>query len=243
MTALLEARGLSLPGRLQPTSIDIQAGELACVVGPNGSGKTSLLHAIARIGQPAGEVCVEGADLDTAGPAQRMKLIAFLPASRDIAWPLTGIDLVRLGGADQAGIEKMIVTLELAGFAGRRVDRLSTGERSRILLARAMAPAPALLLLDEPTANLDPFWQIALMEALRRELQRAQRSALVAMHDLDAAARFADRLLVMAGGAIVADGNPETIITGPDIPRVFAIERDKGRWQPLRQAADRQSSP
>ena len=89
----------------------------------------------------------------------------------------------------------------------RRVDTLSTGERSRVLIARALAPRPKLLLLDEPTANLDPLWQIRLMELVRDELTAGGRAALVAIHDLDAAERYADRIIVMDGGRIAAEGH------------------------------------
>ena len=115
----------------------------------------------------------------------------------------------------------------------RRVDTLSTGERSRVLIARALAPRPRLLLLDEPTANLDPLWQIRLMELVRAELSGADRAALVAIHDLDAAARYADRIIVMDKGRIAAEG-----LDGPHVAEIFGIERVDGRWQAVRPPAD-----
>jgi len=234
VTALLEAVDLSLPGRLFGVSLRLEAGELVCLVGPNGSGKTSLLHAIAGIGSPSGEARISGIALRDAGPARRPGLMTFLPASRDVPWPLLAGDLIALGGgrAIPAG-------LELDDLLDRRVDRLSTGERSRVLIARALAPSPKLLLLDEPTANLDPLWQIRLMEMLKRELRDSERGALVAIHDLDAAARYADRILVMDGGRIAAEG-----LDGPHIAAIFGIERGEGGWRPaLSRREDRRSSP
>jgi iron complex transport system ATP-binding protein len=241
MTALLEATAVALEGRLRPTDWRMEAAELVCLIGPNGSGKTSLLHALARIGRPAGEVRIDGVRPESLPPARRRHLLTYLPASRDVAWPLAAADLVRLG-ADSGEAEEAMAALDLTRFADRRVDRLSTGERSRILIARALAPKPRLLLLDEPVANLDPLWQLRLMEALRRAVDRGQ-GAIVAMHDLDLAARYADRLVLMDGAAIVAEGGPEEVLGSAELGKAFGIERSGGIWRPLSRPEDRRSSP
>ena len=226
--SLLDAEGLALAGRLEPTSVALEAGTLACLNGPNGSGKTSLLHAIAGIGSPKGEVRIDGIDPWRLGPSHRQRLLTYLPASRDIRWPLTASDLVRLGGAER--IEPILTELDLERFANRRVDRLSTGERARVLLARALAPRPRLLLLDEPVANLDPLWQIRLMQHLRTAALDRDRAVLIAAHDLQLAGEYADRLIVMNGGRIVADGGPE-LLDGPHVAAVFGVERRGGAWR------------
>jgi iron complex transport system ATP-binding protein len=231
---MIEATALALPGRLQPTDLRLQSGELACLIGPNGSGKTSLLHALAGIGHPAGEVRIDGVEPKRLAPAQRQRLLAFLPASHDVAWPVTARDLVALGlpdGADQRRITELLDALELGAMASRRMDRLSTGERSRVLIARALAARPRLLLLDEPASNLDPLWQLKLMAYLRAEAVANGQALLVAVHDLDLARDFADRLIVMAEGHIVADDAPEPILAGPVLEQVFGIRRDGWRWQ------------
>lgn len=224
---ILEAFGLGLPGRLFDASIRIAAGELVCLVGPNGSGKTSLLHALAGIGRPAGVVDLDGVDPRTLGPAQRPHFLIYLPATRDVPWPLLARDLIALGGGDAN-----FPALELGGLLDRRMDRLSTGERSRVLIARALAPRPRLMLLDEPTANLDPLWQIRLMELVREEISTGGRAALVAIHDLDAALRYADRIIVMDQGRIAAEG-----LDGPHIAAIFGIERANGDWRPVSPSA------
>ena len=234
MSAFLDARGLSLQGRLESSDLAVEAGTLVSVVGPNGSGKTSLLHALAGIGTPGGSLRIEGAEPWTAAPALRRKLLAYLPAGRDIPWPLRARDLVGLGaGARAEEVERTLETLELMPFAERRVDRLSTGERSRVLIARALAGRPKLLLLDEPVANLDPLWQLRVMERLREESHEAGRAAIVAIHDLDLAARYSDRMIMMSEGRIVADGEPSALIAGQEVGRVFGIERGPEGWRPL----------
>ena len=244
MTALLEAAGLALLARLGETSLSLAAGELACLVGPNGSGKTSLLHAIAGIGAPSGTVRIAGVDPRPLAPTQRLRTLGFLPATRDLRWPLRARDLILLGGATAEEAAEVEARLALAPVAKRRLDRLSTGERSRVLIARVLAPRPRLLLLDEPTANLDPLWQIRLMEMLKEALARTGQAALVALHDLDAAGRYADRLIVMDDGRIVADGRPEEILAGPVIAEVFGIARVAGEWRPApNPPVDRRSSP
>ena len=232
MTALLEAGHLSLPARLHDVSLTLAAGTLACLAGPNGSGKTSLLHAIAGIGRPAGHVRIDGVEPGSVGPAQRLRLLTFLPATRELRWPLLARDLILLGGADENQAAEIVARLALEDVATRRVDLLSTGERSRVLIARALAPRPKLLLLDEPTANLDPLWQIRLMEMMKADLRASGQAALVAIHDLDAAGRYADRLIVMQDGRIAADGEPHAILAGPAIPEIFGIERMEGAWRP-----------
>jgi iron complex transport system ATP-binding protein len=244
MTALLEAQDLWLPRRLHEVSLTLEPGMLTCLVGPNGSGKTSLLHAVAGIGRPKGSVRLAGEYPWTSRPARKARLLSFLPASRDVKWPLLARDLVALGGGSPEQIGRYAARLELEALLDRRMDRLSTGERSRVLIARALAPRPRLLLLDEPTANLDPLWQIRLMALLKEELGANEQAALVAMHDLDAAERWADRIVVMREGRIAAQGSPATIMGGATIANAFGIERSEGAWvEAARRLEDRRSLP
>ena len=243
MSALVEASAVGIAGRLEPTCLALEAGLLTCLIGPNGSGKTSLLHGLAGVGNPAGEVLVDGVSVRTALPGARQRLVSYLPASREVMWPLAARDLIRLGSPDPLYLPLVMDALELAPLADRRADRMSTGERSRALIARALAPRARLLLLDEPAANLDPLWQLRLMDLLGREARANRQAALVAMHDLELAARYADRLLILDKGRILADGDPEALLAGPEIPRVFGIERGEGGWRPVIRPADPRSSP
>ena len=234
MSPLVVGDGLGFAGRLDPTRIALGAGELVCLIGPNGSGKTSLLHAIAGIGKPQGMVRIDGIDPWLVPPPGRSALLSYLPASRDIPWPLAARDLAALGlpaSAVGAGLAEWVASLKLEPLLARNVGRLSTGERSRLLIARALAADSRLLLLDEPTANLDPFWQLLLMDKLRQHAERSGCALLLAVHDLEIARRYADRLLVMNAGRIEAEGLPADVIAGPDIPRIFGIEPNTAGWQ------------
>jgi iron complex transport system ATP-binding protein len=233
VSAVLTATGLSLPGRLSETDLRLDAGELCCLVGPNGSGKTSLLHAIAGVGRPGGSVLIDEVDPRRIGPTGRQRLLSYLPASRDIAWPLVASDLIRLGGRlRDEEIEPMVDALGLTELQNRRSDRLSTGERSRVLIARALAPRPRLLLLDEPVSNLDPLWQLKLLDLVRDQARAHGQAVLLAIHDLDLAIRYADRLIVMAGGRVVADGNPTSLLEGDKLQDVFGVRRSAEGWSP-----------
>ena len=245
MRAFVEGRGLQLAGRLAPLDIGLEESTLTCLIGPNGSGKTSLLQALAGIGGMRGSLEVGGTDPRSLGPDARRALVAYLPASRDIFWPLSVRDLVALGlgrGADRDGLQPLLERLDLDGLAGRRIDRLSTGERSRALIARALAADSRLLLLDEPTANLDPLWQLRLMNLAAEAARQPGRAAVVAVHDLDLAVRYADRLIVMERSGIVADGPASAIAAGGAIPQVFGVARGPGGWREVRPPAGPRSS-
>jgi iron complex transport system ATP-binding protein len=158
MTALLEARGVAIAGRLQPTDLQCAAGEMVAIIGPNGAGKSSLLRALAATELDQGEVIVDGEMVASAPPPRRMRLLSFLPATRSLVWPISARDVIALGlpAPDSDRIDELIDLLELTALAARPVNSLSTGERSRVLFARALAARPRLLLLDEPLSNLDP---------------------------------------------------------------------------------------
>ena len=233
MTPLLEANGLSIEGRLRPTDLQAFAGEMVAVIGPNGAGKTSLLRALAAIELDTGRLTIAGEDLISAAPARRMRLMSFLPATRSLVWPISVRDVIALGlpGSDRIRIDELVQLLELERIADRAVNSLSTGERSRVLFARALAARPHLLLLDEPLSNLDPYWVLRTLQILREAATGAPGPAVFAsVHDLAQVEAF-DRLLLVSGGAIVADGKPTEILRSRTLSEAFRIERSEGGWR------------
>jgi iron complex transport system ATP-binding protein len=175
-------------------------------------------------------------------PARRPYLATFLPASRELVWPISARDVISLGlpKADPDRVDELIDFLELGPLADRTVDRLSTGERARVLVARALAPKPRLLLLDEPLSNLDPYWVLRSMEIVREAVLDGA-AALIALHDIDRVPAF-DRALLIAGGEIRADAPPQEMLHSAALARAFRIERSESGWA-VRRAADPQSLP
>ena len=239
MTSLV-ARHVAIDGRLAQTDLDVGAGELVALVGPNGGGKTSLLRALARIETTVGIVEIEQEDVDECPLARRRQLLSFLPASRDIAWPISARDVISLGleQHNSSRIDELIELLELECLANRPVNRLSTGERARVLTARALASRSRILLLDEPLSNLDPYWVLRLLDILRAAACAGQ-AVLVALHDLSQLARF-DRALLVAGGTVQMDETPAGLMASERFETCFRIRQSNGGWT-IRRPAGQQS--
>jgi iron complex transport system ATP-binding protein len=242
MTPLAEALGLTIEGRLSPTDLSIEPSGMIAVIGPNGGGKTSLLRAFARTEDSTGAVRIEGIDLDRAAEPKRRKLVAFLPASRDAAWPVSVADTLAFGleGATTERIGELLDMLELDPLKDRPIDRLSTGERARAMLGRALAGKARLLLLDEPLSNLDPYWVLRTLDLLRAEVAANASSALVSVHDLSLLPRF-DRVLLVDQGRIVADDGPEEMIEKLEFGTAFRIAKSGAGWA-INPLADPRSS-
>lgn len=237
----LVAQSIALPGRLQATDLTIAAGQMVAIVGPNGGGKTSLLRALARIETKQGRVAIDGRDLDQTAESERRRLLSYLPASRDVRWPIAVRDLIALGLAvdDTSRLDELIAQFELDSLVGRPADSLSTGERARVLMARALAARPSTLLLDEPLSNLDPYWVLRFTEMFRKAAASGQM-VLVALHDLSLLNRF-DRAILVADGHIQMDETPANLLAGERFEEIFRVRPSDGGWQITRQA-DPQSS-
>ena len=231
MTPLLDARGLAIPGRLQPTDLKLASGMVA-VIGPNGAGKTSMLRALSGIELDTGDVLIAGEELAQTPPARRMRLLSFLPATRNLVWPISTRDVIALGlpSPDPARIEELLKLLELEPLADRPADHLSTGERSRVLLARALAARPRLLLLDEPLSNLDPYWVLRTLQILNSETRQSGCAVLASLHDLNQIGAF-ERVLLVDGGRIIRDGSPTEVMDSPELVHAFRIEKDGRNWR------------
>ncbi len=220
---------------VRDVSIEIKPGEVVGFVGPNGAGKTSLLRALLRlVPVDSGSVQLQGQDITTEAPHKHAKDIAYLPQGQNVAWPLTARRLVALGRVphrstwealkpeDQTAIEEALAATDAALFADRPVTELSGGERSRVLLARALAVEAPVLLVDEPTASLDPYHQLTTMDALKAAAN-AGTAVGVVLHDLNLAGRFCDRLYLMHEGKVVADGPPQDVLSDDNLAQVYRI--------------------
>ena len=234
MSAGLVATAIARPGRRAPLSLALAPATLTAVIGPNGAGKTRLLKALAGVDHGPGDVRIDGEAVAARAPAARVSRLAWLPADRDIAWPMRAADVVQLGlgpGArrNPGAVAAALALADAGAFADRRIDTLSTGERARVLLARALVARPAWLLLDEPVANLDPWHRLAVIDLLRR-LADGGTGVVVALHDLDLARR-ADRLLLLDKGRLVADGPPAEALDAAALARVFRIRAGAAGWE------------
>lgn len=222
-----------LPG-LRSATLSLQPGELVGLIGPNGAGKTTLLRALAGLSRGPGSVALDDVPIRSVDPAVRARRIGWLPADRSVAWPLRVSDVVALGlaqrTADISAVAAALARVEAAAFTDRRIDTLSTGERARVLLARALVMRPDYLLLDEPTANLDPYHRLTVVEALRAEVARGA-GVLLALHDLDLARTCCTRLLLLSNGELIADGKPADVLTPARLAAVFQVRAVDGGWQ------------
>ena len=236
---LLRARDVSVrlgdATVVERAAVTLHAGELVALVGPNGAGKTTLIRALAGLLPAEGEIMLGDRALELMGNRERARAVAYLPQGHVFHWPMQVAAVVALGRhphmdpfstpspADRAAVSQALERTTTAAFAERFVTTLSGGERARVALARALATQAPVLLADEPTASLDPRHQLVVMELLRRAA-RDGGAVLAILHDLTLAARFADRVLVMDRGRIVADGPASAALSPQRIAQVFGVD-------------------
>ncbi len=235
---VLAARDLhvTLKGRavLAGVSLAAPAGEIIGVVGPNGAGKSTLLRTLAGLVAPrAGRVTLDGRDIAGWPRRNLARRLAYLPQDRIVHWPLAARAVVALGrlphrgtaaaAEDARAIADAMRAMDVAALANRPVTELSGGERARVLVARALAQGGGAIIADEPTAGLDPAHTLVLFEHLAR-LAREGRTVIVALHDLSAAVRHCDSLLVMKAGAALASGPPRAVLTPELLAEAYGIE-------------------
>ena len=227
----LSAHGVTLVGRLSQADCRLEAGRITAICGPNGAGKSTLLQALAGLVAPdEGEVRLDGSALSALAARERARAVGYLPQTPELAWDIDVATLAALGRLpwrtsaqdDRAAVADALARLDLAELAGRPVSRLSGGERSRALLARVLAGKPRWLLADEPLAALDIAHQAALLSRLR-ELAETGVGVVLVLHDLAAARNHADRVIVLDGGQVVADGQPEAALAAGRIAAVWGV--------------------
>ncbi len=222
---------LSVPG------FEFASGRLTAIVGPNGAGKTTLLKSLSGIlPVPRGTVALDGRDIASLTAGERAKRLAYVPQEHASAFNYSVRDFVLMGRAafvplfSVPSAEDIRAAEEALGFIGlgRDADRpygqLSSGERRRVLIARALAQRPEILVLDEPTTFLDPRHETELMEIARTLSAAERKTVLVTLHDLDLAVKYADILVFLKDGRIAASGPPGEVLTEGLLEKVYEIK-------------------
>ncbi|MGJ8560417.1 MAG: ABC transporter ATP-binding protein [Litorimonas sp.] len=224
-------------GGIETGPLRFEAGQLIALLGPNGAGKSTLIKAlVGAVGAEVDRLSLDGQALDE--PRLRARTLAYLSQTRTGPALATVRDTVALGRFPFGGqdpehrVNAVIETLGLSPFADRPFGTLSGGEQARVLLGRALAVDAPVLLADEPTASLDPYYALRIMDTLRAEAQRG-RTVIVSLHDLSLAERYCDQALILAGGRVVAQGAVHATL-GDDVLRdVFRVSRSPDGFRPL----------
>ncbi len=237
----LRARGLEFyyAARkvLDNISFTAEVGELIGLVGPNGSGKTTLLKILDGLLKPkVGSVYLDGRKLQDLRLDEIARMMAMVPQDSIANSEFTVFEIVMMGrtphlkrfsleGAeDEKKVKKWMELTETIHLAERKLTEISGGERQRVIIARALAQEPKVLLLDEPTANLDICYQLQIMNLIKNLTRRLNLIAICAIHDLNLAARYCDKLILLSEGKIVAIGKPIEVITAENLRKVFKID-------------------
>ncbi len=238
--AVIEARGAEVryaAGRepaLQDAHLAVAPGELVGVLGPNGAGKSTLLRVLSGVLAPTrGTVHLFGEELGAIGRREVARRVAMVAQQTDVTFGFTVLEVVMMGRAphqdtwmragaeDERVVARTLERCDLSALASRRVDELSGGEQKRVAVARALAQEPRVLLLDEPGAFLDVRHQVALYGLLTDLAADEHLAVVVSMHDLNAAAEYATRVVLAKGGRFVAVGTVEEVMTYRQLKETF----------------------
>ncbi|GIZ11975.1 ABC transporter ATP-binding protein [Pseudomonas sp. NCCP-436] len=235
----LQARDLSLDYErtriIDGLNLEIPRGQVSAIVGPNGCGKSTLLAGLARLHKPsAGAVLLDGKVISSLPSREVARRLALLPQDASAPDGLTVSELIRFGRQphqsllrqwseeDQAIVEAALAAADLLELADRPLESMSGGQRQRAWIAMAIAQATPLLLLDEPTSALDLGHQIEVFELIH-QLAAAGKTVVMVVHDLSSACRYADHLIAMQQGRIIASGRPEEIVTSELVEQLYGV--------------------
>ncbi|MDR1396318.1 MAG: ABC transporter ATP-binding protein [Desulfarculales bacterium] len=231
---LLSAEGIAYRHKKQDIltdiSLNLRPGQIKALVGPNGAGKTTLLRCLSGYFSPSqGQV-----KLRANGDREKTRLLAYMPQQAPPSVALSVAQAVLLGRrpylgltvrpADISAVGQALARLDLSALADKAIDRISAGEYQLVMLARTLAQGTACLLLDEPLSNLDPAHQIRVLNLLRDLALHENKAILLSLHDLALVSRFAHRVILLAGGRILAAGEPAKVLTGEHLRKAYGIE-------------------
>lgn len=225
---------------LDGVDVDLRTGELVGLIGPNGSGKTTSLRVLLNLqAAQAGAVLLDECPVQALSRREFARRVAYMPQGGEVFWPLTVERVVALGrlphrlpwagvgAADREAIERAMSEADVTHLQGRTITTLSGGERMLVHLARVIAGQAEMILADEPTAALDPFHQLQVMEQLLKTARRGG-AVLVVLHDLTLAARYCDRLILLDGGRVVAAGPPYEILSDRNLADTYRVHALRG---------------
>lgn len=218
-------------------NLDINQPGLVSILGPNGVGKSTFMYTINKILEPtSGRVLLDGDDVMELSFKDIAKKVAYVPQSSGETFAMTVMDTVLMGRYPHSGytvtkedIEiatDCLIKMHMGEYAMRNFNELSAGQHQKVMIARGLAQQPQILMLDEPTSNLDIFHQVYVMKLLRDIAKEQGIIVLVICHDLNVASRFADRLILLNKGHIAADGPSEVVITPENIKNVYNMDAD-----------------
>ncbi len=221
---------------LKTQSLDFAPGQVHGLIGHNGSGKSTLLKLLARQNTPtSGKLALDDRPLSQFGSREFARAVAYLPQHLPAAEALTGRELVafgrypwhgllgRPGPKDEEAIERAIALTHTEAFAEQQVDTLSGGERQRVWLAMLLAQGSRYLLLDEPLAALDIAHQVEVMTLVRKLSRELDLGVVIVLHDINMASRFCDRLVALHSGRVIAEGDPQTLMTGDLLEDIYGV--------------------
>lgn len=220
---------------LRAVSLSVESGEMVGILGPNGSGKTTLLKVLSAVLVGQGEVKLNGKEIETYGRRELSRLFAVVSQESRVNFPYTVAEMVLMGRASyhssfalegKKDLDVARASMELTdslALANRYFHELSGGEKQRVMVARALAQEPKILLLDEPSAFLDLKHQVQVFELLRRLNRERGLTIVAALHDLNLAALFCPRLVMLRDGKIYRDGSPKEVLTEKTIDEVYGI--------------------
>ena len=216
-------------------SLEVPAGAWVCLIGPNGAGKTTLLHALAALIPHGGNITVGDDALGRMSRRARARQLALVQQDVQLPLSLRVAEYVMLGRTpyisyfgregreDRSVVASVLDQLDLIGFADRPLGHLSGGERQRVVVARALAQSPSVLLLDEPTTALDLGRQLQVLELIREQQRARALTVISATHDLTLAAAYADRLALISCGVLVAEGTPRQVLTTATLGEHYGV--------------------
>jgi ABC-type cobalamin/Fe3+-siderophores transport system ATPase subunit len=223
---------------LHEVSLSVQSGEILALIGPNGAGKSTLIRAVSGVIPSSGQVRTNGDTFSALTPIQRARYLAVVPQAISLPPAFTVWETVLMGRtphlgflgqtsrADEALARRALERVHADELSERRVGELSGGERQRILLARALCQSTPILLLDEPTAHLDLQYQVSLLKLVSQLVREDNLAVLIALHDLNLAARYANRVALMVAGKITALGTPREVLTPELISHAYCLPVD-----------------